>query len=235
MQSDAASYKFPPSRNVPKDFTRKVGLLQCFWPILSNFPHRFWFSCKKLYEPAEIHFCAFCCRAGRFYKQKSSLHCCKLLFGAADRNRTGTLLPARDFKSLASASSATTAHCTKKRIQYSHPNVKQKLIPQMGMFDPQCVRAPNPLGEQPARPALHPPPTRLPCVGLGWTKPMPWHDAGLQKLLSGIQPTRPPGAVRQTQKAVPDCGFSCRRAHISRCRIAFFANIRIIREISNDP
>src|SRR5699024_2131178 len=31
-------------------------------------------------------------------------------FYAADRDRTGTLSPARDFKSLASASSATAAH-----------------------------------------------------------------------------------------------------------------------------
>ena len=33
-----------------------------------------------------------------------------LFAGAADRDRTGTLLPARDFKSLASASSATAAY-----------------------------------------------------------------------------------------------------------------------------
>ncbi len=36
-----------------------------------------------------------------------------ILFGAADRNRTGTVLLPRDFKSLASASSATAADKTK--------------------------------------------------------------------------------------------------------------------------
>ena len=33
-------------------------------------------------------------------------------FNAGDRNRTGTVLPQQDFKSCASASSATPAHCT---------------------------------------------------------------------------------------------------------------------------
>ena len=44
-------------------------------------------------------------------KRKSpNANCVQTQSGAADRNRTGTVLPPRDFKSLASASSATAAN-----------------------------------------------------------------------------------------------------------------------------
>ena len=76
------------------------------WAMLPNVP--VWTSSTNLHSPGcrwlkSTRACNMCCNPNRSARQGFDFVICYTQNGAGDRTRTGTLLPARDFKSLVSA------------------------------------------------------------------------------------------------------------------------------------